>query len=89
MKLVYIKWLDSSSHGDSWMDPNDLEDDNIFCESVGWLQIDGKKAKVIVPHKMNCHDSECKLTHSVFGALTIPNVCIVEIRELIYESSGK
>ena len=49
-RLVLIEWEDS--HGDgAWQQLDaEIEDRVLVCRSVGWLVLDGKRAKVIVPH---------------------------------------
>lgn len=40
MEVVYVRWVDSATHRVStreWIDPEDLEDGEVICETVGWL----------------------------------------------------
>lgn len=49
-RLVLIEWEDS--HGDgSWQQlDGEIEDRALICRSVGWLILDGERAKVVAPH---------------------------------------
>ena len=50
-KLVLIEWLDSHS-GRGWREMEQLERaaEPLYCRSVGWLVVEGKNCKVVVPH---------------------------------------
>ena len=68
-RLVLIEWEDSHSDG-VWQQLDvELEDRALVCRSVGWLVLDGERAKVIVPH---LSDQEDGVPLQGCGIMTIP-----------------
>jgi len=81
MKLVLIEWLDSHS-GRGWQDVERLERaaEPLHCRSVGWLLVDGKNCKVIVPHISGEKNGNTILQGC--GDLTIPTAAITKLTVL-------
>ena len=75
-RLVLIEWEDS--HGDgAWHQlDGEIEDRALVCRSVGWLVLDGERAKVIVPH-LSEQDAGVPLQGS--GVMTIPASAVLRI----------
>lgn len=79
MRLVLIEWEDSHSNG-AWQDVGaDLDDRALVCRSVGWLVLDGERAKVVAPH-MNEQEPGVPLQAS--GVMTIPARSVLRIVDL-------
>lgn len=80
MRLVLIEWVDSFGCSPSWEKLSEFqESEPMVCRSVGWLLVDGKDVKVVVPHLTGDHDvSETQGC----GDMTIPTVCIRRIVDL-------
>ena len=81
MKLVLIEWLDSHS-GRGWQDTERIKQaaEPLYCRSVGWLIVDKKDCKVIVPHLAGEKNGETALQGC--GDLTIPTAAIVRLTVL-------
>lgn len=77
--LVLIEWEDS--HGDgAWSDlSNGVEDRALVCRSVGWLVLDGERAKVVAPH-MSEQEPGVPLQGS--GIMTIPSRAVLRVLRL-------
>ena len=79
MRLVLIEWEDSHADG-SWQKiSGPIEDRAIVCRSVGWLVLDGERAKVVAPH-LSEPDSEVPLQAN--GVMTIPARAVLNIYDL-------
>lgn len=76
LRLVLIEWEDS--HGDgSWQQlDREIEDRVLVCRSVGWLVLDGERAKVVAPH-ISKQDAGVPLQGS--GVMTIPARAVLRI----------
>jgi hypothetical protein len=75
--LVMIEWEDS--HGDgAWqgLEGVTIEDRALVCRSVGWLALDGERAKVIVPH---LSEQDAGVPLQGCGILTIPTRAVLRI----------
>lgn len=81
MKLVIVDWIDSHS-GQGWQRLSDIEQSAkpLKCRSVGWLLVDGKDAKTLVPHISG--GSDLRVVPFGTGELTIPTVSILRMRTL-------
>ena len=78
-RLVMIEWEDSHSDG-SWQElEGELQDRVLLCRSVGWLVMDGERAKVVVPH-VSEQDAGVPLQGS--GVMTIPARSALRITDL-------
>jgi hypothetical protein len=76
MRLVLIEWEDSHGSG-GWQNLGvALDDRALVCRSVGWLVLDGKRAKVVAPH-MNEQEPGVPLQGS--GVITIPSRAVLRI----------
>ena len=80
-KLVLIEWLDSHA-GRGWQALEDLESasEPLYCQSVGWLVVERKDCKVIVPHIAGERNGDAML--QCCGDLTIPTKAIVKLTVL-------
>ena len=80
-KLVLIEWLDSHS-GRGWQAIAQLQEvaEPLYCQSVGWLAVDNKDCKVIVPHIGGEKNGDVMLQGC--GDLAIPTVAIIKITVL-------
>ena len=78
-RLVIIEWEDSHSDG-SWQElGEELEDRALLCRSVGWLVMDGERAKVIVPHMSK---QDAGVPPQGCGVMTIPASSVLRIIDL-------
>ena len=78
-RLVLIEWEDSHSDG-AWQHlDEDLEDRALVCRSVGWLVLDGERAKVVVPHMS---EQEAAVPLQGCGIMTIPAAAVLRIVDL-------
>lgn len=78
MRLVLIEWEDSSTLG-GWQDLTcEIEDAALLCRSVGWLVLDGEKAKVLAPHVHSPGEENFQGS----GMMTIPARAILSIRDI-------
>lgn len=78
MRLVLVEWEDSHGNGE-WQEIGALEDRALVCRSVGWLVLDGKKAKVIAPHII---EPETGVEFQGCGIMTIPAAAIISMTNL-------
>lgn len=76
MRLVLIEWEDSHSAGGWQQLGGTLDDRALVCRSVGWLVLDGERAKVVVPH-LNEQEPGVPLQGS--GVMTIPSRAVLRI----------
>jgi len=79
MRLVLVEWEDSHGNGEWQEIDGSIEDRALRCRSVGWLVLDGKRAKVIAPH-MNEPEPGVELQGC--GIMTIPAAAIISITRL-------
>ncbi len=88
-RLVLVEWLDSHS-GRGWQDYDQLERaaELLYCRSVGWLVMETKECKVIVPHIAGEKNGDIML--QCCGDMTIPTKAIVKLTVLrgVRESVG-
>lgn len=80
LRLVLIEWEDSHANGEWQEIDSPLQDRALVCRSVGWLVLDGKRAKVIAPH-MN--ESEPGVVLQGCGIMTIPPAAIISMTGLM------
>lgn len=78
-RLVLVEWEDSHANGEWQEFDGQIEDRAFVCRSVGWLVLDGKRAKVIAPH---VNESEPGVEHQGCGIMTIPAAAIISITDL-------
>jgi hypothetical protein len=79
VRLVLVEWEDSHGNGE-WQEINGpIEDRALVCRSVGWLVLDGKRAKVIAPH---VNELEPGVELQGCGIMTIPAAAIIKITKL-------
>ena len=71
-----VEWEDS--HGDgAWQQLDvDLEDRALVCRSVGWLMLDGERAKVVAPHMSQ---QEPGVPLQGCGIMTIPASAVLRV----------
>lgn len=74
-RLVLIEWEDSHTTG-VWQSIADLEDRALVCRSVGWLVLDGERAKVVAPHR---NEQEDGVPLQASGVMTIPTRSVLRI----------
>lgn len=79
MRLVMIEWEDSHGNGEWQEIDGPIEDRALVCRSVGWLVLDGKRAKVIAPH---LNEPESGVIGQGCGILTIPTSAILSVTEI-------
>ena len=79
MRLVLIEWEDSHGNGEWQEIGGSIEDRALVCRSVGWLVLDGKRAKVIAPH---INQAEPGVESQGCGIMTIPTAAIISITKL-------
>ena len=74
-----VEWEDS--HGDgAWHQlDGEIEDRVLVCRSVGWLVLDGDRAKVVVPH---LNEQETGVPRQGCGVMSIPARAVLRIVEL-------
>lgn len=76
MRLVLIEWEDSHADG-SWQQVGGvIEDRALVCRSVGWLVLDGERAKVIAPH---INEQESGVPLQACGIMTIPASAVLRV----------
>lgn len=80
MRLVMIEWEDSHTAGGWQQIEEEIEDRTLICRSVGWLVLDGERAKVVAPH-LNEQEPGVPLQGS--GVMTIPARCILSVVDLV------
>jgi hypothetical protein len=79
VRLVLIEWEDSHADG-AWQNiGGKIEDRALVCRSVGWLVLDGERAKVVAPH-INQEESGVPLQGC--GIMTIPTGAVLRILDL-------
>ena len=78
-RLVLIEWEDSHSDG-SWQAlDTEIEDRALICQSVGWLVLDGRCTKVVVPH---LNQGEEGVPLQGCGIMTIPTSAVLRVVDL-------
>lgn len=78
-RLVLVEWEDSHC-SQGWEHIGDeIEDRALVCRSVGWLLLDGEKAKVVAPHMS---DPDCGVALQANGTMTIPTRAVLRIVDL-------
>ena len=82
MKLVKIEWMDSFGVGTSWESFDNIIDEGHICISVGYLAMDGKNIKVIIPHISPTNDI-IGAAETGCGDMAIPVCSIIKITDLI------
>lgn len=80
-RLVLIEWEDSTGGSGNWGGIPREEPKPLVCRSVGWLVIDGARAKIVVPH-MHDDNKELGTTRSGCGDMTIPARAVLRIVDL-------
>jgi hypothetical protein len=79
MRLVLVEWEDSHTDG-SWQQVGgEIEDRALVCRSVGWLVLDGERAKVVAPHMS---EPEPGVPPQANGVMTIPTSAVLRITNL-------
>ena len=79
MRLVMIEWEDSHADG-SWQDlSGPIADRVAVCRSVGWLMLDGERAKVVAPH---LSEEGTEVPFQGNGVMTIPTRAVLRITNL-------
>ena len=80
-RLVLVEWLDSHS-GRGWRDFDAFQEaaEPLYCRSVGWMAVDAKDCKIIVPHIAGERNGDWMLQGC--GDLTIPTAAIKKITVL-------
>lgn len=79
MRLVLVEWEDSHADG-AWHTLNGgVEDRALVCRSVGWLVLDGNRAKVVAPH---VNEAEPGVVLQGCGVMTIPTRAVLRIVDL-------
>lgn len=76
MRLVLIEWVDSHGNGEWQQIDKPIDDRPLVCRSVGWLVLDGKRAKVIAPH---INEPEPGVAGQGCGILTIPTCAVLRV----------
>ena len=77
MKIIYLKWIDSSGvNGQEWTYYKNYDNEIYTIEGVGFLVEDLPDRIVICAH-VSKHDQE------MHGLMTIPKCCIIEQTPLI------
>ena len=84
-RLVLIEWEDSHSDG-AWCAMEGIEDRTLICRSVGWLVLDGERAKVVAPH---LNEQEAGVPLQGCGVMTIPARAVLRITDLHATSSER
>lgn len=81
MKLVLVEWTDSHS-GRGWQTVDELKRaaEPLYCRSVGWLVLERKDCRVIVPHIAGEKNGNVILQGR--GDLTIPTKATVKVTVL-------
>lgn len=75
MKLVLIDWVDSCGDGTRWRELDEIKKDRpVRIRSVGWLLVETKESKTIVPHLGDSDHGQ--------GEMTIPSEAIKKITVL-------
>ncbi len=80
MRLVIVRWQDSSQPVASWRYVSDIEENPkpIECATVGWLIRDTPEVKVICQSVGDLHGENAQAG----GVMTIPARCIISIEAL-------
>lgn len=79
MRLVLVEWEDSHADGAWHLLDRPTEDRALVCRSVGWLLLDGERAKVVAPH---LNEAEDGVPLQGCGIMTIPTRAVLRIIEL-------
>jgi len=76
MKLVYIRWIDSSGTTGIWNSPEQIlnSSSSLHCVSVGWVLGEDKQSITFVAHLSK--------TGTAGGDLTIPKRAILSMKEI-------
>jgi hypothetical protein len=79
-RLVLVEWEDS--HGDGhWHDLDvNIDDRALVCRSVGWLMLDGERAKVVAPH---LSEQDTGAPYQGSGIMTIPARAVLRMIDLL------
>lgn len=81
-QLVLIEWVDSFGSSSSWAPTaGTKEPEPVICRSVGWLLVDGKNYKIVVPH-IHPADDSMGTEESGCGDMAIPTAAVKKIHEL-------
>lgn len=86
MRLVLIEWEDSHADGVWHMLGREIEDRALLCRSVGWLVLDGERAKVLAPH---INEAEEGVPLQGCGIMTIPSRSVVKITDLSHHRADQ
>lgn len=78
MRLVLVEWEDSHADG-AWHGLERIEDRTLVCRSVGWLVVDGERAKVVAPH---INEQEPGVPLQGCGVMTIPASAVLRVFDL-------
>jgi|ERR1017187_7005920 hypothetical protein len=78
-QLVLIEWEDSHSPAGWQTLDAPFEDRALVCRSVGWLVLDGARAKVLAPHLNN---AEPGVLLQGSGIITIPTRAVLRVASL-------
>lgn len=74
---VYVQWVDSGGHR-GWRDPDDLNLEPMYCETLGWLV---RKTEDTVTVALNgVFDNTSSAPFGEF--VTIPRVAITKMRRV-------
>lgn len=83
--MVLIEWEDSHGDGVWHLLDKPIEDRALVCRSVGWLLLDGERAKVVAPH---VNEAEDGVPLQGCGVMTIPARAVVRITDLAHPGMG-
>lgn len=73
MKLLYVKWVDSSTYG-GWVGKNDVFEAT-SCQTVGWLVSDDNGVLVLAQTIGDDGEQRCNL-------IGIPKVAITKMKRI-------
>ena len=82
MRLVIIEWIDSYGVGSEWESLDNIIDESHICISVGYLAMDGKNIKVVIPHISPANDI-IGAKEKGCGDMAIPACSIIKTTDLI------
>ena len=86
-RLVLIEWEDSHGNGEWQEIDGSIEDRALVCRSVGWLVLDGKRAKVIAPH---ISEPEPGAEGQGCGIMTISAAAILTMTDIaVHDSTAR
>ena len=78
--IIYVRWLDSAAPH-QWTHEDQLHDEPLICESIGWFIREGKETLTVGGHRTSEGQWD--------GIMSIPTAAVTKVHKLPAVKLGK